>query len=63
MPTILELKNQLIAKGYQVVVSPTLPLSIFTHPLITAPVVLMGIDTALAKPYQEEAVAAAIQRR
>lgn len=63
MATILQLKNQLIAKGYQVATSPTLPIAAFTHPLITNPVILVGLDGATAKPYQEEAVTAAIQRR
>lgn len=61
--TIAQLKAQLIAKGYQVATSPTLPVNVYTHPLLTAPVVLVGVDDATAKPYQEEAVTAAIQRR
>lgn len=63
MATIAALKAQLTAKGYQAAVSPTLPVSVYTHPLITAPVVLIGADADTAKPYQEEAVTAAVQRR
>jgi hypothetical protein len=63
MATIAALKAQLLAKGYAVATSPTLPVSVYTHPLVTAPVVLVGADEATAKPYQEEAVTAAVQRR
>lgn len=63
MATIATLKAQLIAKGYAIVISPSLPISVFTHPLITAPLVLRGADTDTALPYQETAVNAAIQRR
>lgn len=63
MTTIAELKAQLLSKGYQVATSIALPISVYTHPLITAPVVLVGEDTATAKPYQEEAVTAALVRR
>ena len=61
--TIAQLKAQLISRGYAAVNSPTMPLSVFTHPLITAPVVLIGEDGATAQAYQEEAVTTAIQRR
>lgn len=63
MPTIGSLKAQLIAKGYAMVASPSLPIACFTHPLITAPVVIVGLDGDTAKPYQEEAVNAAIKKR
>lgn len=63
MATIAALKAQLLAKGYAVATSPTLPVSVYTHPLITAPVVLVGLDADTAKPYQEESVKSAVERR
>ncbi len=69
MTTLLDLRTQLTAKGYsqtnstteQQALSPLI--SIHLHPLITNPVVLIGVDNTTAKKYQEDLVTEAIKRR
>lgn len=69
MATVLELRNQLTAKGYsqtessaeQLTLAPKI--SVHTHPLLASPVLLIGADTDTALDYQSTAVNAAIQRR
>lgn len=69
MSTLAELRAVLGSKGYlqttstiaQQAIAPLI--SIHTHPLITNPVVLIGLDTDTAKNYQELLVTEAIKRR
>lgn len=63
MTTLSELRAQLTAKGYTTELSSDPVLTVHTHPLITNPVVLIGIDSSTARGYQETLVAEAIKRR
>lgn len=69
MTTLLELRAQLAAKGYQqtnstVAQQALTPLiTVHVHPLITNPVVLIGSDADTSKEYQNQLVTEAIKRR
>ena len=57
------LRGQLDAKGYERITHPTLSLTLHIHPLVTAPVLLSGIDATEAKDYQQELIDSAIRKR
>jgi hypothetical protein len=63
MTTLAELRAQLTAKGYVTELSSNPVLTVHTHPLITNPVVLIGIDSETAREYQNTLVSEAIKRR
>ena len=69
MPTVGELKAQLVAKGY--VATNATPeqqaiagnITVYTHPLITNPVVVIGTDADAAREYQVQLIDEAVKRR
>ena len=69
MTLLSELRTQLTAKGYQQASSSTEQLSIaplvtvHTHPLLSSPVILIGVDEDTAIAYQVEAVNTAVTRK
>lgn len=69
MATVAELRANLASKGYsqsasepsQQIFMP--PITVHLHQLLKSPVVLIGLDSDVALPYQEAAVDAAVARR